>query len=181
MWTRARPRCRRRCCTLPAKYANSAASTTATPSSTRTPWNGSAASPSSPSRPSSPRPTSPSPCSILLDTSTSPPKRNVRSPCSTTPSSSSPARTASKAIPKRCGDCSIAIRCPHSSSSTKWTRPAPTKRNCSPNSRNASRTAASTSPSRLTANAWRRSPCKTKRPWTRISTPKPCRTKPFAP
>ena len=78
---------------------------------------------------------------------------------------------ASKAIPKRCGDCSIAIRCPHSSSSTKWTRPAPTKRNCSPNSRNASRTAASTSPSRLTANAWRRSPCKTKRPWTRISTP----------
>ena len=41
--------------------------------------------------------------------------------------------------------------------------------------------AASTSPSRLTANAWRRSPCKTKRPWTRISTPKPCRTKPFAP
>ena len=103
-------------------------------------WNGSAASPSSPSRPSSPRPTSPSPCSILLATSTSPPKRNVRSPCSTTPSSSSPARTASKAIPKRCGDCSIAIRCPHSSSSTKWTRPAPTKRNCSPNSRNASRT-----------------------------------------
>ena len=63
----------------------------------------------------------------------------------------------------------------------KWTRPAPTKRNCSPNSRNASRTAASTSPSRLTANAWRRLPCKTKRPWTRISTPKPCRTKPFAP
>ena len=57
----------------------------------------------------------------------------------------------------------------------------PTKRNCSPNSRNASRTAASTSPSRLTANAGRRSPCKTKRPWTRISTPKPCRTKPFAP
>ena len=42
-----------------------------------------------------------------------------------------------------------------------------------PTSRNASRTAASASPSRLTANAWRRSPCKTKRPWTRISTPKP--------
>ena len=132
MWTRARPRYPKRCCTAPDASANSVAWTTATHSSIPSHWRSSAASPSMPTRHPCAAAIWTSRCSTPPATWTSPPKPNVCCVCSTTRFSWSPAPTACRATPKPCGDCSPDTRYPPSSSSTRWMPPAPTGTRRSP-------------------------------------------------